>query len=238
MDDGHRSVFRAVIKAWREERRSRAGPMRLSELAAHAGELADALAAAAVALAVGRGGTVSCRKGCAACCREAVPLSPPEAMRLAETLASLDGDRRAEAEEGFRRAAAALNRAGLGEAPLFHHAAEYFALGIACPFLREEACGVYASRPSACRMHLVSSPACQCGGFPNPSIRPVDMPLSVAEALSEAAAGPAGGREMIPLARLPEWMAAHADLASREWDGAALLDRLAAACLAAAADVR
>jgi hypothetical protein len=39
------------------------------------------------------GQTISCRKGCAACCRMLVPLSAPEAFALQEHIAQLPGYR-------------------------------------------------------------------------------------------------------------------------------------------------
>ncbi|WP_428671759.1 YkgJ family cysteine cluster protein [Reyranella sp.] len=42
----------------------------------------------------------------------------------------------------------------------FSHA--YFKLGIACPFLEDEACSTHPDRPMACREHLVSSPPENC----------------------------------------------------------------------------
>jgi Fe-S-cluster containining protein len=42
---------------------------------------------------------------------------------------------------------------------------DYFGLRIPCPFLEEESCSIHASRPSACREYLVTSPAMHCASL-------------------------------------------------------------------------
>lgn len=206
--------------------------MGLAELARHAGELADSLGRIAGAESARRGQPVSCARGCAACCREVVPLSAGEALLLANSIAASDPERRLGIEAGFLRATVALRTAGLDTAPLLDRAADYFALSLPCPFLSGEECSVHASRPLACRGHLVSSPPSSCLGFPDSSIAVVAPPVPVGEVLSEVTGARLGGTEMIPLPRMPEWLAGAGELAESTWDGAEILDRLAEACLA------
>jgi Fe-S-cluster containining protein len=222
-------AWRGLIRAWRSGCAEAAGPMALAEFARHAGALADAVTARIEAGAREGGSPISCRKGCAACCRQPIPLTPADAELIEERLAALPWDRRAEIDEGFRRGLAALDAGGLGTAPLLDRSSAYYALRIPCPFLSGEACSIHPERPLACREHLVTSPASECEDYPSPYIRPGQAPFSVAEASGEALSGGVGGDEWIPLVRLREW------LSSRErrpvpGDGPNLLDRLARAC--------
>jgi Fe-S-cluster containining protein len=81
---------------------------------------------------------LACKQGCAWCCYGMVSVAAPEAFRLAAAL-------RAKGETaiaGFRmRAAATENRT----------AEARFGAKLACPFLVDGACSVYATRPLACR---------------------------------------------------------------------------------------
>jgi hypothetical protein len=49
---------------------------------------------------------------------------------------------------------------------------DYFRLGIACPFLEDEACSIHPDRPLSCREYLVTSPAPNCQV---PSAETIDM---------------------------------------------------------------
>ncbi|MDB5105517.1 MAG: hypothetical protein JWP91_3206 [Fibrobacteres bacterium] len=214
-----------AISTWREGLKDMAGPMRLAELAVHAMRLSEALPSA--------DGKVSCAKGCAACCRQVVPVSPPEAFLLSDCIGAMrEKDRRAVLDR-FSRLADRLRLEGMDGLPLFNHAREYFSLGMPCPFLTDEACSIHVGRPLGCREHLVLSPAEACSGFPDAFIRTAPIPLSVREALAEVSAECAGNVvEMIPLARGLEWAEAHSEMRDRTWEGKWLLDRLAARCLA------
>lgn len=213
-----------AIAAWREDPSRPSGMIGLADLAREAYALSAALLATVPA-------QVSCAKGCAACCREVIPLSPPEALLLAETHAGLTWERRAESEERRARNFAALKAAGLADAPLLDRAAEVFAMRLDCPYLENESCGIHPDRPLACREHLAVSPSEWCAGFPDPSIRMLELPASVGEALAALAAGLMGYREAVPMARLADWLEANRDWAGREWRAGLLLDALARICL-------
>jgi Fe-S-cluster containining protein len=138
---------------------------------------AQALDEAIVARGVKQGGeAVSCRKGCGACCRQVVPVSQPEARRLAELVATLPEPRQSAVRARFSAARQRLADAGLldrlrwPDADPQSLAVDYFRQWIACPFLEDESCSIYADRPLVCREYLVTTPAANCS---QPLIAPV-----------------------------------------------------------------
>jgi Fe-S-cluster containining protein len=138
---------------------------------------AQALDGVIVDRAVKQGGeAVSCRKGCGACCRQVVPVSQPEARRLADLVAALPEPRRSEVRARFSAARQRLTDAGLVERLRWPKeepqslAVDYFRQWIACPFLEDESCSIYADRPLVCREYLVTTPAANCS---QPLIAPV-----------------------------------------------------------------
>jgi Fe-S-cluster containining protein len=138
---------------------------------------AQALDGAIVARGVEQGGeAVSCRKGCGACCRQVVPVSQPEARRLANLVAALPEARQSEVRARFSAARERLSDAGLVDRLRWPEeepralAVDYFRQWIACPFLEDEACSIYADRPLVCREYLVTTPAANCS---RPLIAPV-----------------------------------------------------------------
>jgi len=148
--------------------------------------------ASAVTEAASRGREVSCRAGCGACCRQAVPVSPSEAVALARLVEALPEPKRGEVKARFAEAVRRLEAAGLG--PLLRASGRpggptgralgvaYFAAGIACPFLVEESCSIHADRPTACREYLVTSPAAECARPTEEAVHVVPIPVSVAGA--------------------------------------------------------
>ena len=118
------------------------------------------------------GAAISCRKGCGACCRQVVPVSQPEARHLSDVVAALPEPRRAAVRARFTAARERLAASGLlprlqWPAELSDEdrqtlAVDYFQLGIACPFLEDESCSIYADRPLVCREYLVTTPAVNC----------------------------------------------------------------------------
>ena len=150
----------------------------------------------AVDLAVRRseakGKTVSCRKGCSACCRaQPVPVTPPEAYALLRLVENLPEPRRAEVRARFADRVQRLRDAGLAdrflqiEGPgevtkeeLRDAAQRYFRLGLACPFLEDNACSIYEDRPFACREYLVTSPAEHCRDPFATAVEGIRMPVA------------------------------------------------------------
>ena len=146
----------------------------------------NAVVDAAERLAVASGQTISCRKGCGACCRQLVPISLTEGERLTALVRAMPAGRRARLEKRLADAALKIERAGLASAigPSDREGARsdralsaaYFALGLPCPFLEDESCSVHADRPLVCREYLVTSPAELCAGPAQEGVTPVAVP--------------------------------------------------------------
>ncbi len=176
----------------------------------------NAIVGLAEARASEAGLAISCRKGCAACCRQLVPVAEPELRYLAEVVAALPGERQRVVRERFREALRRADAAGLGEAmrsterlDLEEHDAllnAYLDLWIPCPFLEEESCSIHAVRPLQCREHLVLTPAENCKRPTPETVQALAMPMRPSQALYRL--GQKGLRWM-PLVLALEWTEAH-----------------------------
>jgi Fe-S-cluster containining protein len=187
-----------------------------------------------------QGKTPSCRKGCAACCRMLVPLSPPEAFALSDYIRSLPDERRRRIAERLAQAKSRLLSHGLwqrlielGETadPPDDEALEpinraYYALRMPCPFLEDEVCSLYEERPAACRELLVTSPADWCQDVAANPVEPIPVPVRVGPVLGllwgELTESPA---RLIPLPTAIEWADRHQGENRAAWPGTELLDR-------------
>lgn len=116
--------------------------------------------------AVERGGkSVACREGCAACCRQAVPLADVEAWALGDLIEAMPEPRRAAIHTRFAEAERKLDATGIAMLDVHGRSGDdyrrlaktYFDLRLDCPFLDNERCSIHAARPLACREHLVTS---------------------------------------------------------------------------------
>ena len=190
------------------------------------------------------GSKVSCTKGCSACCRaQPVPVTPPEAYALLLLLEALPETRRAVIEARFEERVARLHDTGLSETflrPSPRLSADavrantlaYFQLGLACPFLEDDACSIYPQRPFACRQHLVTSSPALCADPFTHRADVVPMPLHAATALlavtEHALATP---QRTIPLVLALRYARRHRDVLARRFDAQPLfqlwLQRLA-----------
>lgn len=212
------------------------GGMRLAELAFNAMPLAERL----VGLAVGReqkaGRPVTCGPACGVCCRQLVPLSPPEAFMIADLIASMPPPRRDPLLDRFREAARRLHEGGFKQRLLRPPDSEeqtrqlgraYFDLGLPCPFLLEESCSMYPYRPSICREYLVTSPPDCCADPFGGLVARVSVPVRLSKALARLTAELAGGEPtLIPLTLAPLWVAEHPELRIRQWPARPSLERL------------
>lgn len=158
----------------------------------------------AVVEAAQAGKTVSCRKGCGACCRQLVPLSRTEGERLLQLIDALPAERRETLVARFAAAETAIEGAGLKDRAGRTDrelSAAYFALRLPCPFLEDESCSIHPERPLVCREYLVTSPAELCSGPAQEGVTPVAVPK-----VSMAARGLQDERDdWFPLALLMVW---------------------------------
>jgi Fe-S-cluster containining protein len=170
--------------------------------------LVNAVVAAAEAGLTKSGKTISCRKGCGACCRQLVPVSRTEGERLLALVGTMDAERRERLHARFASAEAVLDGAGLS-AGLLDRAGRsdrelslaYFARAIPCPFLEEESCSIHSDRPLVCREYLVTSPAELCAGPAQEGVTPVAVPKvsAAARGLQEE------NEDWLALALLMKW---------------------------------
>ncbi len=138
-----------------------------------------------------KGVSISCTKGCGACCRQLIPISPPEAVLLQELVESMDEPEKSTIKKRFSLAVDQLQRTGLikkledPDNPLLHKAEEeYFSQQIPCPFLENESCGIYEFRPSRCREYLVFTPPEKCADPYRHKIGRLPVSMRLNEALT------------------------------------------------------
>jgi Fe-S-cluster containining protein len=167
------------------------------------------------------GEQLSCREGCGACCRQAVPITAVEARAIAEWLEEQPAERQTILRERFRQAAARLEESGIAQAlrelgtepayeTLHELVLKYFAMGIPCPFLEEERCTIHEIRPLRCREYLVVSPAEHCAHPQTNQIAGIKPPVPLSQILGRW--DPSGDRQprgLILLTMLDEWVAKH-----------------------------
>jgi Fe-S-cluster containining protein len=191
--------------------------------------------------AIEAGRTISCRKGCAACCRMLVPLSAPEAFVLREYVEQLPIDRRTHLYNRLSETKDRMKREGLWErltdvaqasSPVPDEELDpinqaYYTLRIPCPYLENELCSIYEARPAACRELLMTSPAELCQDLArNPVVPlPVSMRVSSIMGLVWGTLTSTPPR-LIPLPMALEWAEQHEDEARQTWSGSSLLDQV------------
>ena len=216
-------------------------PARLSDVAPVAQALASNLSSDACSRQEAGGDSVTCGKGCGACCKYLVPLSVPEAFRLAEDIEAMEEPRRDRVWAAFDTAAERIVRAegpplasdgsrNAPDAPDACHAAGqwYSRLDLPCPLLAENVCSFYAARPVACREHLVTSAPKDCRGFQPGRGRAVDVPVSLVEALGRLAARmEAQPLEAVVLPVALHWAKLHISRHQRTWPARELFSRFA-----------
>ena len=195
---------------------------RLDELLPAMQAIDNAAIGHAIRKAEAAGKQVTCAKGCSACCRaQPVPVTPPEAHALLLLVEAMPAARRREVEARFADRVARLRDAGLADGFLHRDPAldadgaralarDYFALGLVCPFLQDDACSIHPQRPFVCRQYLVTSDPALCADpFANP-VEVVPMPVQAATAmLSAASRAMATPQHTVPLTLALEHARAH-----------------------------
>ncbi len=210
--------------------------MGLGELAFNAMGVGEQLVRMGVDYSEKLGREISCCKGCGACCRQVVPLSPPEALMIADLVAGARSPRNSILALRFSAAESVLKQAGLTnrfattpetDAAGMELARNYFLLNMACPFLEEESCSIHPYRPSMCREYLVTSPAAWCASPYAHTIErvPVSVRLSRSLALltGELLEEPP---RLIPLTLAVQFARENKPLATRQWEAKPMIERL------------
>lgn len=108
-----------------------------------------------------KGVTLTCGKGCSACCYEPVFAEAREVALIAARLLSFDPEVRSRVLARTRAWLATFRASPLlgEENP---HVLPYRQLRLACPLLEGGECLVYDDRPSECRLHMAIGPRELC----------------------------------------------------------------------------
>ena len=196
-----------------------------------------AVAQALVHLGVAASGKqVSCAKGCAACCRMAIPVSEPEAHRLRAVVDAMPEPRRSAVRARFSAGMDLFHATGLldgmfqrdegdeAERRARTNLESYYAKFVACPFLEDESCSIYDERPLVCRGFLVTSPAANCANIDGAGVQRLPIFARSGDALILIASKPGSSRTAsMPLIQLLEWTDRNSDDGDRrtgpEWLG-------------------
>ncbi len=143
-------------------------------------QMASAVVDSCVKAVEDEGKQISCKAGCGACCRQAVPISETEAYQIAELVEAMDEPRRSVVKKRFADALkhfieidwfsqlnnladmASSGDPGFSPAEYERVVTGYMDEHIYCPFLVDESCSIHPDRPLVCREYLVTSPAENC----------------------------------------------------------------------------
>jgi Fe-S-cluster containining protein len=226
-----RVSFSANGRPFRIEVRVPEGRARLDQLLPALREIDDQLMDATVARHEAAGERISCAKGCSACCRvQPVPITPPEAFALARLVDALPEPRRSAVRSAFEAAVERLHEAGVYTVyvrrdPEMTRAAamavvrRYATLALACPFLLDDACSIYAERPFVCRQYLVTSAPELCKAPLDNPVRPIKAPAAFATAMLLAAKQLLGPPQYtVPLILALEYAQEHRDTLERTFE--------------------
>lgn len=222
------------------------GPMRLNDLLPLVRNLDDAIIQATLKSVEAGGQTISCKRGCGACCRQLVAISTVDAQSLAELVAAMSPERQSVIRARFDQRVRRLEDAGLldreepigdralvikdcgsRDASLQELSRRYFRLQMSCPFLEDEACSIYAERPMVCREYQVTSPAERCANLFEQPVDRVEMPVHLGDVIARTAQRvnevPAYS---VPLVLALEWSEAHGESLQPRHDGMAMFQTL------------
>ncbi len=129
-----------------------------------------------------RGNTISCHKGCGHCCHLLIEITWEEAVHLANWVLEQPEDTKDYYINKIKTASILRKRffknskegqflrqptRSSKETPdKLAHKFFYGKVKRPCPFLKDSVCQAYSVRPTACRLHLVTSPSQQCARRP------------------------------------------------------------------------
>jgi len=185
---------------------------------------------------------ITCRKGCAACCRYLVPLSVPEALDILERIDQTPRSQACQLQRRFLRAAerlissVAAEKQSLSTSEPKSLSRWYHGLAIDCPFLDGETCTIYSNRPIACREHLTTDPAELCRQPQPEKGTTLTMPFSISQVLARLAARlEQSPPEAVMLPLVLPWAEANRHRGRRTWPAKQVYGEFATLCQSLAA---
>ena len=197
-------------------------------------QISDAVTQVMVTREQQAGKTISCHKGCSACCKRLyVEVTEVEAYRLHDVIRALPKRHRQRVENRFASIRNQVADAGMYDDIMEMHihdearqqlGADYYQLGIECPFLENDACSVYQERPLACREYLVTSPVDECARLQQGKVQRVNFPGSAIGYAMRMTRSASDEAKLVPLALLPSWIEQNPEPV-RSADGVELLMR-------------
>ena len=164
-------------------------------------QMSNAVVDSCVRAVEAEGKEISCKAGCGACCRQAVPISEIEAYQIAELVEAMPEPRRAEIKKRFADALARFTEidwfdglvdlkdmASAGDPDFSPEKFErvindYIREDVPCPFLEDESCSIHPDRPLVCREYMVTSPAENCISPTDESIEKVPIFMRPSKAI-------------------------------------------------------
>ncbi len=210
-------------------------PMRLANIVQPMQKLCSGVVGLAIKREMVLGSTISCHKGCGICCDQLVPLSAPEVFFLYDFVKSLPSDKRDKIVSKFLEIRKAMESVGLIERiekleDTSEHkilARDYFALGMSCPFLEDDACSIHSIRPFACREYNVISPPELCVDPFNNEIKRIHIPRNMTTATAMLASELCGVPPVvIPMPLFMEWTENNEHINHLAWSGIWLFEKM------------
>lgn len=239
MSNGHLSVFTFELGTpegtLRTSLRIPSEKMRLSDLARSVLRLDDELVALGVKKHLPVVGPPSCKKGCTACCDQLIPVSIPEAFMIHDLVSAMSESQQNEVLSRIVDAEETLEALGIdahslensGDQSVRQLLAQYHRSGVRCPFLENEMCSIYASRPTSCREYFVSSPRENCSKIGEVVVSRIPISIRMAQALAGVAARVLGRDAMLlPLSFAINWAEENEEMGQRRFDGHMLVNLL------------
>jgi Fe-S-cluster containining protein len=199
-----------------------AGQTNLTQILPVIQSLEDSLIQGVSAQLAEAGKPVSCRLGCAHCCRQFVALNLFEAEALTAWIQTLPEFRQQQLAQRFHQALLKISASGLLDRMVNEDwiaqsntaeklALDYLYQRISCPFLEDEQCSIYPMRPLLCREYMVTSAPEHCIDPATGHSEPVRLPLLFSHSLQSIASElESDSRGWIPLVFLFAWMKAGA----------------------------
>jgi Fe-S-cluster containining protein len=208
----------------------------LSDLVPIAHQVCDKINQLAIESEIEKGGGIACKKGCASCCSYMVSVSSAEAFYLQKQILLMSGERRRSILHSFLKAARMIaankvpptcNPKASESETLKAISKWYQKLNIKCPFLEDNACSEYNSRPLACREHLVTSPPKACYPSSGMLASSLELPISTAETLmhiSNSVESTIDEAVVLPLAMV--WCNSNTERAEKKYSTTLLAEQL------------